>query len=71
MVGNGAVLAIVFASAHGSLSEDVSPLLRKRAFRGLDFALEGQQAGILISVHFGRQKNVLCSLRQKVEIYCT
>lgn len=46
-------------------------MLIKRAFKGLDFALEGQQAGILISAHFGRHKKVLFSLRQKIEIYCT
>lgn len=39
MVGNGAVLATVFASAHVSISEDVKPLMRRGAFKGLDFAL--------------------------------
>lgn len=56
MVGNGAFLATVFACAYVSLSEDVNPLLRKGAFKGLDFALQGQQAEILISAHFGRHK---------------
>lgn len=55
MVGNGAVLATVFASSDVSLSEDVKPLLR--AFKGLDFALQGQQAEILISAHFEWHKN--------------
>lgn len=53
MVGNGAVLATVFASAHVSISEDVKPLMRRGAFKVLDFALKGQQAEILISAHFG------------------
>lgn len=38
------------------LSEDVKPLLRRGAFKGLDFALKGQQAEFLISAHFGRHK---------------
>lgn len=70
MVRSGAVLAIVFASANVNLSEDVKPLLIRGAFKGLDFALEGQQAVILISAHFEWHKKVLCGLRQKVEIYC-
>lgn len=50
------VLATVFASAHVSLSEDVKPSLRRGAFKGLDFALEGQQAETLISAQFGQHK---------------
>lgn len=56
MDGHGAVLATVFASAHVSLSEDVKPLLRRGVFKGLDFALERQQAEFLISAHFGQHK---------------
>lgn len=41
MIGNGAVLATVFSSADVSISEDVKPLLRRGAYKGLDFALEG------------------------------
>lgn len=56
MAGNGAVLATVFASVHVSISEDVKPLMRRGAFKGLDFALKGQQAEIFISAHFGQHK---------------
>lgn len=52
MIGNGAV----FASAHVSLFEDVKPLMRKGAFKRLDFALEGGQAETLISAQFGQHK---------------
>lgn len=50
------VLATVFASAHVSLFEDVKPLMRKGAFKRLDFALEGGQAETLISAQFGQHK---------------
>lgn len=50
------VLATVFASAHVSLFEDVTPLMRKGAFKRLDFALEGGQAETLISAQFGQHK---------------
>lgn len=50
------ILATVFASAHVSLSKDVKTLLRRGAFKGLDFALEGQQTEILISARFGQHK---------------
>lgn len=58
MIGNGAVIGTVFASVHVSLYEDVKPLLRSEAFKGLDFALERQQADILISAHFGWHKKL-------------
>lgn len=58
MAGNGAVLATVFASAHVILSEDVKPLLRRGAFKGLDFALKRQKAEILISAHFGQHEKL-------------
>lgn len=50
------VLATVFASAHVSLFEDVKPLMRKGAFKRLDFALDGGQAETLISAQFGQHK---------------
>lgn len=64
------VLATVFTSAHVSLFEDVKPLMRRGTFKGLDFCTR-RRAGR--NPHFcpvWTAQKVLCSLRQKVEIYC-
>lgn len=58
------ILAVVFTSAHVSLFEDVKPLLRRGAFKGLDFALERRQAETFISAQFGQHK---ISLQFKAE----